>query len=265
MGPFSFGTVGMAPKNKNKGKPRNYSLESGVVRFGKSKTYHKKAIYKFLKKKTAKSAAKPAPKFIEKKVNGAKNGGTRMVPSKKLPTANDFPTTDKPAVKKTRKCFSNHARNVRPSLKPGTIAILVAGVHKGKRVVVLKALSSGLLLVTGPFKVNGCPLRRVNQRFVVATSTSIDLSGVKVPEKIDDAYFRRARKEKKGAAKKEGDIFEAKKESYKASDERKQDQVDVDKLVLAAIKKNKDGAVLKQYLRHNFALSKGQYPHKMAF
>merc|ERR1711941_186598 len=29
-------------------------------RFGKSKTYHKKAIYKFLKKKTAKSAAKPA-------------------------------------------------------------------------------------------------------------------------------------------------------------------------------------------------------------
>merc|ERR1711902_187489 len=184
--------------------------------------------------------------------NGAKNGGTRMVPSKKLPTANDFPTTDKPVVKKTRKCFSNHARNVRPSLKPGTIAILVAGVHKGKRVVVLKALSSGLLLVTGPFKVNGCPLRRVNQRFVVATSTSIDLTGVKVAEKLDDAYFRRARKEKKGAAKKEGDIFEAKKESYKASDERK--QVDVDKLVLAAIKKNKDGAVLKQYLRHNFAL-----------
>jgi len=255
----------MAPKNKNKGKPRNYGLESGVVRFGKSKTYHKKAIYKFLKKKTAKAAAKPAPKFVEKKVNGAKNGGTRMVPTKKLPTANDFPTADKPVVRKSRKCFSNHSRSVRPSLKPGTIAILVAGVHKGKRVVVLKALASGLLLVTGPFKVNGCPLRRVNQRFVVATSTSIDLTGVKVAEKLDDAYFRRARKEKKGAAKKEGDIFEAKKESYKASDERKQDQVDVDKQVLAAIKKNKEGAIMKQYLRHTFSLSKGQYPHQMAF
>ena len=71
--------------------------------------------------------------------------------------------------------------------------------------------------LAGPFKINGCPLRRVNQRFVVATSTSIDLSGAKLPEKIDDAYFRRARKEKKGAAKKEGDIFEAKKESYKVS------------------------------------------------
>merc|ERR1712071_440706 len=237
MGPFSFDTVGMAPKNKNKGKPRNYSLESGVVRFGKSKTYHKKAIYKFLKKKAAKKADKPAPKFIEKKVNGAKNGGTRKVPSRKLPTANDFPTTDKDIMRKTRKCFSNHKRVVRPSLKAGTI----------------------------PFMVNGCPLRRVNQRFVVATSTSIDLSAVKIPEKIDDAYFRRARKEKKGAAKKEGDIFEAKKESYKASDEKKQDQADLDKQILAVIKKNKEGAMLKQYLRHNFALSKGQYPHQMAF
>jgi large subunit ribosomal protein L6e len=85
-----------------------------------------------------------------------------------------------------------------------------------------------------------------------------------VPEKIDDAYFRRVRKDKK-AAKKEGDIFESKKESYKASDERKQDQADVDKMVLAVVKKHKEASVLRQYLRHNFALSKGQFPHKMQF
>ena len=41
-------------KNKNAGKPRNYALEGGVHRFGRSKMYHKKAVYKFLKKKTAK-------------------------------------------------------------------------------------------------------------------------------------------------------------------------------------------------------------------
>jgi hypothetical protein len=40
-------------KNKNAGKPRNYALEGGVYRFGRSKMYHKKAAYKFLKKKTA--------------------------------------------------------------------------------------------------------------------------------------------------------------------------------------------------------------------
>merc|ERR1711963_343379 len=128
-------------KNKNVGKPRNYALESGVYRFGKGSMYHKKAIYKFTKK-VNKKAPKKAVVFVEKKVGGAKNGETRMVRVKKL----------------------------RASLTPGTVAIVLAGVHKGKRVVVLKQLGTGLLLVTGPHKLNGCPLRRVNQRYLVATS-----------------------------------------------------------------------------------------------
>jgi large subunit ribosomal protein L6e len=254
----------MAPKNKNKGKPRNYKLVSGVSRFGKSSTYHKKAIYKFLKKKTAKKADKPAPRFIEKKVGGAKNGGTRMVRVKKFLKESDYPTKDKPAPGTSKKFFAKQTHKIRPTLCPGTVSIILAGVHKGKRVIVLKHLSTGLLLVTGPFKINGCPMRRINQRYLVATSTHIDVSAVKIADKINDDYFRRVRRDKK-TAKKEGDIFESKKESYKASDERKKDQVDVDTQILAVIKKHKESAMLRQYLRHNFTLSKGQFPHKLAF
>jgi large subunit ribosomal protein L6e len=68
-------------KNKNKGKPRNYALASGVYRFGASKTFHKKAIYKFVKKTTAKKPVVKKPVFVEKKIGGDKNGGTRLVMS----------------------------------------------------------------------------------------------------------------------------------------------------------------------------------------
>ena len=58
--------------------------------------------------------------------------------------------------------------------------------------VLLKHLPQGVLLVTGPFKVNGVPLRRVNARYVIATSTKVDLKGIdeKVLEKVSgDGYF----------------------------------------------------------------------------
>lgn len=37
-------------------------------------------------------AAPKKPAFVEKKIGGAKNGGTRMVPTKKA--VNDYPTVD---------------------------------------------------------------------------------------------------------------------------------------------------------------------------
>jgi large subunit ribosomal protein L6e len=54
--------------------------------------------------------------------------------------------------------------------------------------------------VTGPFKINGVPLRRVNARYVIATSTKIDLKDVdsKVLEKVSgESYFAREKKSKK--------------------------------------------------------------------
>lgn len=109
-----------------------------------------------------------------------------------------------------KKCFKQHKRTLRSSIKPGTVLVLLAGPHKGKRVVFLKQLYSGLLLITGPFKINACPLRRISQRYVIGTQTRIDISDVKVPDTINDTYFRRERK--KRAKKEEGDIFSTKKE-----------------------------------------------------
>lgn len=63
--------------------------------------------------------------------------------------------------------------------------------------------------ITGPFKINGVPLRRVNQSYVIGTSTKVDISTVNV-EKFDDKYFAKEGEKKK--KKSEGEFFEAEKE-----------------------------------------------------
>jgi ribosomal protein L14E/L6E/L27E len=95
----------------------------------------------------------------------------------------------------------------RSTLQPGTILILLAGRFRGKRVVLLKHLKEGTLLVTGPFKINGVPLRRVNARYVIATSAKVDIKGLdeKTLEKVGgESYFTR---EKKSGKKGEEEFF----------------------------------------------------------
>lgn len=75
--------------------------------------------------------------------------------------------------------------------------------------VLLKQLPYELLLITGPFKINGVPLRRVNQAYVIASSTRVDISGVNL-DKFTDKFFSKEKEKKK--KKTEGEFFEADKE-----------------------------------------------------
>ena len=138
--------------------------------------------------------------------------------------------------------------------------IILAGRFRGKRVICLKALESGLLLVTGPYKINGCPLRRVNQAYVIATSTKVDVKGVDV-SKIDDAYFSRASDPAKAEG--EDEFFEgdAPKPAI-VSDQRKEDQKKVDDVLLKTIAKTD---MLEGYLAATFSLTSNDKPHLMKF
>jgi len=234
----------------------------------RGRMFHKRGLWhvekwkKVNEKKPEQKRPKKATRIVKKQIKGDKNGKERSVRVNRFPKF--YPTEDKPKKLRTNtKTFSQHKHSLRPSITPGTVLILVAGRHAGKRVVFLKQLKSGLLLVTGPFKLNGCPLRRINQIYVIATSTKVDISKVSVPENLNDAFFNRIKAKKQKAT--EGEIFEAKKEKYKVNQDRKTAQLNVDKQLLTTLKAHPEKKSLLQYLRTRFALSNRQYPHKMKF
>lgn len=62
-------------------------------------------------------------------------------------TGKYYPAED--VVQKKGPAPVRNAPRLRSSIVPGTVVILLAGRFQGKRVVVLKQLTSGLLLVSG--------------------------------------------------------------------------------------------------------------------
>jgi len=233
----------MAPKAVKASKSKSSELVRGIGRRGRSQTYHKRGLW----------AIK------------AKNGGS-------FPTHQKAAVAETPAVrapkfypaddikKPLHKNKVINAPKLRSSITPGTVLILLAGHFKGKRVVFLKQLESGLLLVTGPFKVNGVPLRRVNQAYVIATSTKIDISSVDVAKYADSYFKREVTKKKKG----ESEFFEAEKdkEEVTLSEEKKEDQKAIDAKLIPLIEAVPE---MRTYLNARFSLKSGVKPHELVF
>jgi len=119
------------------------------------------------------------------------------------------------------------------------------------------------ILVTGPFKINGVPLRRINPAYVIATSTKIDLASASdlSLEKFDEAYFK-VKKEKKGKSTEQEFFGEGEKKAKSIPESRTSDQRTVDKSLIPIITKTPH---LKAYLASSFSLSKGEKPHLLKF
>ncbi|XP_049851244.1 60S ribosomal protein L6-like [Schistocerca gregaria] len=176
---------------------------------------------------------------------------------------------DASPVKKKIKTKVYPKVKLRPSITPGTVLIILKGKYSAKRVIFLKQLESGYLAVTGPKKLNGVPIYRIDQTYVIATSTKIDISNVKLPLRLNDDLFKKLPSYDRLSA--YAKISEEKQEALKTLFLKKKKQAlrvqariqkYVDKQVISAVD---SVPKLSKYLSLPFNLGPGIYPHRIKF
>ena len=157
-----------------------------------------------------------------------------------------------------RACKIPKKTHISTELVPGQVVIILSGRFRGRRVVFLKKLETGLLLVTGPYKYNGVPLKRVNAAYVLPTNTKLTIDA-KIADEIKDDFFKRIEIERK----EEKDFFaDEKTKKERITEERRNAQNKIDTEVKKAVD---EVPMMKEYLRNRFALKNGDKPHLMKF
>jgi len=261
-------------KEKRRQKKLALKLKDDESKSAEQRAKEKKERKEFIRGKRAEARAKRTGGKSVKKEDKLKKEEKPAAPGEeakkveekkkrtKIPRAFEESKAKPRRKRNDRKLGTPHLRK---SIKRGSVLILLSGRFKGRRVVFLKQLESGLLLVTGPYKLNGIPLRRVNQAYVISTTTRIPIN-FKIPKVFDDRYFRKPKiKKNKQKAEKKKDDFEKKKKKKEKNvlpGKKKNIQKMFDKPILAEIKKT---PYLKQYLQTRFSLLDKQYPHLMKF
>mmetsp|Transcript_9572 Transcript_9572/g.14145 ORF Transcript_9572/g.14145 Transcript_9572/m.14145 type:complete len:204 (-) Transcript_9572:51-662(-) len=185
-----------------------------------------------------------------------------LTPAKKggLPRYNRAELKKKGA--KTTSFRVNKQAVLRDSLTPGTVVIILIGQYAGNRVVFLKQLEkSQQLLVTGA-SFNETPLVRIDQRFVIATRTKVDISSVNIPAEINDELLNTIKQKRT--------TLEGGNSKYAvdqaAVDARESKINALSEKVAAAVKPLVAKVdLLGDYLAEKFTLRDGDYPHQLQF
>lgn len=86
--------------------------------------------------------------------------------------------------------------------------------------------------------------------------------GFQVDDKVDDAYFSKAKAKGRKSAEEEFFSDGKPKEKEPLSEGKLSLQKEIDSAIISAIKKE---ALLAKYIKSTFGLSKGQFPHQLVF
>jgi large subunit ribosomal protein L6e len=161
----------------------------------------------------------------------------------------------------TRNSKKTSQTRLRKDIQPGQVLILLSGRFRGRRVVFLKQLPTGLLLVTGPYKFNGVPLKRVNQAYVLPTKTRVNLANIAALDKLsENSFFKKV--EVKRGNKLSDFVEEPQKKRERITETRRETQNAVDSEVVKSVRAVPE---LKEYLQSRFSLKNGDKPHLMNF
>eukprot|EP00210_Caulerpa_lentillifera_P002457 g2355.t1 len=169
-----------------------------------------------------------------------------------------YPTFDEPKPKSPLVGRPPREERLRPGLEPGTVVIVLTGKFRGRRMIFLKELAPGFLLLNGPYCVNKVPLLKMKQDLVIITSTKIPVPELDLSDVTMD-YFVKPKKSKREQS--QAEFFQAADdEKPKLSEEVVATQKKIDSALMSSIDEE-----IVQYLRTPFTLYAGDRPHLMKF
>ena len=81
-------------------------------------------------------------------------------------------------------------------IKKGSIVILLSSNLQGKKAIILNTTKLELFVISGMYRLNGIPIRRVNPRYILPTDIQIDIDDINTTI-FNDEYFIALKKSKK--------------------------------------------------------------------